>query len=185
VITEKCGTGAGVWAHKKAKQTQCDACRNFWAEYQKQWRAKNVDKSKEMTKNWRVNNPEKVKKIKNTWNAQNRDKYKKSIKESRIKNPDLYSEIGRNKTRRRRALQKLQGVENYTTQQVLDLHGSLCHLCGVAIDLQAPKQCGKNNWEYGLNIDHVIPISKGGSDTLNNVRPAHAICNLRKGAKVA
>jgi 5-methylcytosine-specific restriction endonuclease McrA len=26
----------------------------------------------------------------------------------------------------------------------------------------------------------LIPISRGGGDTLENVRPAHAKCNLRK-----
>ena len=185
MITDKCGTGAGVWLHKKNQETPCETCRNYWAEYQKEWRLKNADKSKAMTKTWRINNPEKVKKIKNAWNEANREKYKKSIKASRAKNPDLYSEMGRSKTRRRRAMQKLQKVENYTTQHVLDLYGSLCHLCGTGIDLQATRQCGKKGWEYGLNIDHVIPISKGGSDTLENVRPAHAVCNLKKGAKVA
>jgi len=32
----------------------------------------------------------------------------------------------------------------------------------------------------GLQIDHVIPIVKGGPDTLNNVRPAHGLCNIKK-----
>jgi 5-methylcytosine-specific restriction endonuclease McrA len=30
----------------------------------------------------------------------------------------------------------------------------------------------------------VIPLSKGGNDTIENVRPAHAICNLRKGSRL-
>jgi len=33
-----------------------------------------------------------------------------------------------------------------------------------------------------LHIDHLVPLAKGGSDTLENVRPAHGICNLRKWA---
>lgn len=31
--------------------------------------------------------------------------------------------------------------------------------------------------------DHVKPIARGGWDTLSNLRPAHATCNIRKGAK--
>jgi 5-methylcytosine-specific restriction endonuclease McrA len=33
-----------------------------------------------------------------------------------------------------------------------------------------------------LVSDHVIPRSKGGPDIVGNLRPAHASCNLRKGA---
>ena len=36
----------------------------------------------------------------------------------------------------------------------------------------------------GLTVDHVIPLSKGGSDELENLRPAHWICNNRKSDKV-
>jgi len=34
----------------------------------------------------------------------------------------------------------------------------------------------------GLHIDHVMPLSKGGPDTLENVRPAHGSCNVKKQA---
>jgi 5-methylcytosine-specific restriction endonuclease McrA len=31
-------------------------------------------------------------------------------------------------------------------------------------------------------VDHVVPLSKGGSDDDGNVRAAHATCNSRRGA---
>ena len=46
--------------------------------------------------------------------------------------------------------------------------------------MNAPRQTGLDGWENGLQIDHLIPISKGGPDTLINVRPTHGLCNLRK-----
>jgi len=52
------------------------------------------------------------------------------------------------------------------------------------IDLSAPRQCGKPGWDNGLHIDHLYPLSKGGSDNLDNVRPAHGRCNVIKSAKV-
>jgi 5-methylcytosine-specific restriction endonuclease McrA len=33
-----------------------------------------------------------------------------------------------------------------------------------------------------LHIDHVYPLSKGGLDTLENVRPSHGKCNIVKWA---
>lgn len=33
------------------------------------------------------------------------------------------------------------------------------------------------------HLDHVVPLSKGGSDTESNIVPACAKCNLSKGAK--
>jgi len=84
--------------------------------------------------------------------------------------------------RRRRARIRKVETRPYSEAQVLELYGLLCHICFRQIDLDAPRQQGKGaNWHMGLHIDHIVPISSGGGDTLENVRPAHAICNLRKG----
>ena len=69
----------------------------------------------------------------------------------------------------------------YTHKEVLEMYGTNCHICKKPIDLNAPRGVGKKvGWEYGLHFDHVIPLSKGGEDTIDNVKPAHAICNMRK-----
>lgn len=72
----------------------------------------------------------------------------------------------------------------FSVNTVLDTYGTDCHLCGEAIDLDAPRLVGQPGWERSLHIDHVIPISKGGDDTLENVRPSHGICNVRKHNKI-
>jgi 5-methylcytosine-specific restriction endonuclease McrA len=60
------------------------------------------------------------------------------------------------------------------------LYGTVCYLCNKEIDLQAPRNCTGDNWQMGLHIDHVIDIQYGGSDTLDNVKPTHALCNVTK-----
>ena len=85
--------------------------------------------------------------------------------------------------RTRRAREASVYSEKYTVQQVLDTYGTDCHICLKPINLKAPRQTGKKGWRHALHIDHLIPISKGGDDTLGNVRPAHAVCNLRKSAR--
>ena len=75
-------------------------------------------------------------------------------------------------------------VGYYSDLEVLEIYGSNCHICNEPIDLNAPRQCGKPGWEKGLHIDHVYPLSKGGLDTLENVRPSHGQCNIIKWATV-
>jgi len=74
-------------------------------------------------------------------------------------------------------------VGDYSYALVIQVYGLLCHVCQTSIDLDAPRRVGRPGWEQGLHIDHVIPISKGGLDSLDNVRPSHAYCNQIKGNK--
>lgn len=81
---------------------------------------------------------------------------------------------------RRRARVRGNEYERYTFEQVIELYGTICYLCNLEIDMEAPRNCIGDNWQNGLHIDHVIPISKNGPDTLENVRPTHALCNINK-----
>lgn len=83
-----------------------------------------------------------------------------------------------NRTRRSRARHSIS--TKITVEDLVTKYGTICHLCNKDIDLSAPRKTGEEGWEKGLHVDHVIPISKGGSDTINNVRPAHGLCNVRK-----
>ena len=57
-------------------------------------------------------------------------------------------------------------------KQVLrDYHGRCAHCNGTA------------DYEFGIYLteDHIIPISKGGSDAIDNIRPLCNKCNPRLG----
>jgi len=79
-----------------------------------------------------------------------------------------------------RALGLSPRIGRYTETEVLDRYGTICHICNTEIDMSAPRGTGKPGWEKGLQIDHVIPLSKGGDHTIENVRPSHGHCNLTK-----
>ena len=77
------------------------------------------------------------------------------------------------------------GVEcdpSITLDAALRRFGYTCYLCG--------KTCTKEDKSWGSfgrdypTIDHVIPMSKGGSHTWDNVRIACGECNSIKGAKI-
>jgi 5-methylcytosine-specific restriction endonuclease McrA len=118
--------------------------------------------------------------------AYHKDYIKKNPQVSRRKQKKYWAkhpEKAQAFNRKRRA--RANNVEHifYTKEEVLKKYGTDCHICGAPIDLKAPRKAGKKGWEHGLHLDHLIPISKGGPDTIDNVRPAHGVCNLSKGAK--
>ncbi|NKC13218.1 MAG: HNH endonuclease [Gammaproteobacteria bacterium] len=43
--------------------------------------------------------------------------------------------------------------------------------------------CGQQFFEYELTRDHIVPLSKGGRDSWNNVATACRPCNHKKGAR--
>lgn len=91
-----------------------------------------------------------------------------------------------NKSRFERYLKRGYNPESnyFTANTVLAKYGENCHICNGPIDLEASRKSGVDGWELSLHIDHVMPLSKGGDDTLENVRPAHGQCNLFKSAKI-
>jgi 5-methylcytosine-specific restriction endonuclease McrA len=98
-----------------------------------------------------------------------------------------YNRTNRKKTNKSRFEKYLSkgfdaNTNYFTANTVLNKYGTDCYICNKAINLDAPRRSGSPGWELSLHIDHVKPLSKGGDDTLENVRPAHAQCNMRKGA---
>lgn len=42
------------------------------------------------------------------------------------------------------------------------------------------RSCGKNQQEITLNIDHIIPLAKGGSNDMSNLQTLCRPCNQQK-----
>lgn len=66
-----------------------------------------------------------------------------------------------------------QGVDGTITdaewRELLGAYANSCSYCGVPGRMQ---------------IDHVVPISRGGTNTIDNITPACAKCNREKGYKL-
>ena len=136
----------------------------------------NKEKIINNVKTYRIKNLDKIKETKSKYYEKNKDYLNNKSKKHRKENIHLE----RSAKRRKRAKIRNNGYEFYTEDQVLKLYGTNCYLCNNPINLNAPRLVGKPGWQYGLHIEHVINIALGGPDTLENVRPAHGICNLKK-----
>lgn len=114
----------------------------------------------------------------NTARQRARADYNKMVAARRAKNPEKYREHQRRfhekhpeqakaRVAARRARRK-HATGRATAEQIaarVELYGGKCWMCGMP-------------WEH---IDHVIPLSRGGTHWPANLRPACADCNLRKG----
>lgn len=76
---------------------------------------------------------------------------------------------------------KLLGVEyeDINVKKVFQDNGYVCKLCGEVVDISLPYPN-----KMSASLDHIRPLSKGGTHTYNNVQLAHLGCNLFKSNKV-
>lgn len=74
---------------------------------------------------------------------------------------------------------------NYSLYEIFFLHGTDCHICKLPIDFSAPRHVSAHGWQKGLQLDHVVPLARGGSDQIENVKPSHGICNVIKGDRIS
>ena len=108
--------------------------------------------------------------------AKDPDKFKEQIRRSRQVNGHI--------TSRDRAKKNGGQYAYYTRKQIFNRDGYDCYLCQEPVDLTAPHVQGEPGWETYPHVEHVIPLALGGDDTLENVKIAHAKCNMDKGVRL-
>lgn len=57
--------------------------------------------------------------------------------------------------------------------------GRRCQICLKKLDLRLP-----STHDYGPTLDHILPVSRGGTNESNNLRLAHRICNMKRGNRL-
>jgi hypothetical protein len=69
--------------------------------------------------------------------------------------------------------------ERYTPTEIAERDGWRCQLCRKPVNR-------RKRWPDPLSasIDHIVPITKGGTDVRANVQLAHLRCNISKGNRV-
>ncbi len=120
---------------------------------------------------WYLSNREREIQKKRQFYTDNRDVCLRIKHESYVRTkPQVYLRRHVEKQRRRSVLAQCYG--SYTVSewtQLLDYFGHQCLACRSMIRLSA---------------DHVIPLSRGGSNSIDNIQPLCVRCNASKGKKI-
>ncbi len=80
------------------------------------------------------------------------------------------------KMQTKRGFRKLHAdarAKRWIIRQLLTKHGGCCAACGEPVAL--------SDGDRRATIDHVVPLSKGGSDDLSNLQLLCQECNEEKG----
>lgn len=103
------------------------------------------------------------------------EKHRQQARDWRRRNPDAV----RAATAARRARRLKATTELVSPAEVFARDAWCCGICGQQIDplVRYPSL-------ESASIDHVLPLIRGGSHSMDNVQAAHLSCNLRKKAKV-
>jgi len=149
------------------------------AEYGKLWRENNLEYKRYVDRQYTIEHAEENRKRARDYYWNNRDKilecrkkYCIDNKEAIKKRKSKYSKEHRIERRAREHTRRTQKKINggtYTKKQWIDLCNKYNNTCLM---------CGKTNIK--LTVDHIIPISKGGSNYIDNIQPLCLSCNSKK-----
>ncbi len=176
-ICSKCKKKKKVTDFRSCKGYKNDIysiCKECEYEYQQN------DERKEYRKRWVKNNPSKIKKNHKKWREGNPEKIRENERKWRKENPEKNSVKCKNYKARKK------GAEgSHTLKEWLDKkkeYNHRCVYCGIHED--ALKKKYKDKRWHKLTEDHVIPLSKSGSNYISNILPACISCNDKKSNKI-
>lgn len=190
----KCGETKpldGFYEHKSCKggyRPVCKECHGTQVKERRKERAQDSAEAEVMreanavrSKRWRDNNPDKVAEVNRRYRESNEDVLREYDRNRYAADPD-----GRKAhiyTWRTRNMDVVRGYATLREARIreaatgpVDCEAVVsrfpdCYLCGLPLT-------------DDVHIDHVVPLSRGGAHSMENLRPTHPACNLRKNSSL-
>ena len=133
---------------------------------------KNKDKAKQTYKKWLANNKDRRKAIDARYRSNNRIKQRERMAVYRKQNPEIRKNWAKQNPEKQKALYVLRHFRRrgnrvffITTKEIQNLYLQSCLYCGSKDEIQ---------------IDHIIPVAKGGEHRIGNLAAACKSCNMSK-----
>ena len=203
-ICPRCKTRPRLVSKKGRTHPYCSAC---GSEIARNWAKKNPKKVKETSNRYYQKDIEKsrakCREKGREWYFHNKEKAKKYAQDSlekrrirdrkrRVENRDKIRAAARkwyranpgyainNSHKRRLLARNSEAKGEFISIMVLcEKDEWICRICGNPVEKNKIK-----DRKEGPSIDHIVPLSKGGSHTWKNVQLAHRSCNFSKRSKV-
>jgi 5-methylcytosine-specific restriction endonuclease McrA len=170
-------------------QTYCRLCRRgkIWESRHRHWDTYR-DANKEASRQWRQNHPESKhlsnKAYNRIYQEKNREKYREQSK--------AYYEANRDRLKEQKHIYRRNNLEAYAVREAnrrahkARAGGSFTQqewheLC--AYYEYTCLRCGRQEPDIELTVDHVVPLSRGGTNDIDNLQPLCRACNTSKHAK--
>lgn len=169
------------------KSKKASACKDCDNQYKREYSENHAEQRSQSAKNYRNSHLEQCKKISIDWNNLNKElmaeRRKKWVEENPEQNklnmaeyrssPAGKASIARGHHKRRSAEKDV--VNDLNAEQWEEIKKSQDYCCAY---------CGKPEPEIELTRDHIIPVTKGGGLTKDNVQGLCKSCNSKKGNKI-
>lgn len=107
--------------------------------------------------------------VKAAWHEKNRERINQAKREWREQNPGWNQAADA----RRYAREKAATVGTIDLDAVMRKAEGMCGICHLSFG------------EESLQFDHIVPLSKGGAHSEDNLQAVHRRCNLKKGTTIA
>lgn len=146
-----------------------------YAEVKKEWRKNNSQYIKEQQKEWRKNNRDYIKKYGYQYREENKDYLNDQSRLWRQKNRHKDAAYSVKRRNLIKEVEKSLTIDEWN--DILRDYDYSCAYCDMGQDEHLDK------YRQRLHQDHVVPLTKGGSFTKENIVPACITCNASKSNK--
>ena len=186
-VCSKCHQQKVEDSFRKASNKQCIACiekvrraqrKNPEGERarRKLYRERHPERVKAQVKRWRTSHPEVVAAQKQRYQDKHPEVVAALNKRYRENHPEAetarhkrwrkaHPEAGRSERERERRRQRERVRSKRRREEIYARDGGRCGICGTRVPFNR------------MTLDHIVPRSKGGKNTPENLRLAHMMCN--------
>ncbi|PHE94706.1 hypothetical protein COF76_23130 [Bacillus wiedmannii] len=159
--------------NKKCKNGREGTCRNCRSEYSKRWHEENKESRAKKTKRWYEGNKERKAESDRRWYEKNKERRAEQKRKWEKENQEKRYSYG---VKRRSLKHNVKFTPSQRTE-LLNKDNWTCQCCGIKVH---DRRTGDWNTHDKAHIDHLIPLTKGGDSTPDNLQVLCRTCNIKK-----
>lgn len=143
-------------------------------ELSRNWYANNTEIAQNHAREWKASNRERIKQARARYHQNNGENSRAKAREWKLANADHIKCVAKINRAIRRARER-HADGKFSASEWSNLKEQYKHTCLC---------CGEIEPYITLTPDHIVPLSLGGANTINNIQPLCMNCNRIKNARI-